>query len=372
MLVSYPQGQVREVSSVRDCYFVSWMPDSRHVVYTGAAGEKLMIADTESDARQLVLRGVKEPALHHVSVSPAGTSIAYGEIDLDFDILDFSLDGRYLSDLRATSSKEYQADWSPKGDAFAHFEERTGIWIRQADNSSARLLVPDPQAVRPAYSPDGRRIAFRLRGGLFAVLAEGGPLSVLRKEYTEVKQSRAGSVCWSPDGKWIAYSEGSAGNFQLSKVDSDGSRPPINLAPALNAFGTSCDWSPDGRWIAYQNTEGVSILPADGGEPRLLHRGRSPLAFLPSGQVVIAHSDGDAPALLRLDPASGRRIASVPLAIPAGYTRSVNTITVHPDGQRLSMSISRSSADIMLLEGFAQPETGWRTLFRHWKSPLPE
>jgi Tol biopolymer transport system component len=370
LLVSYPGGKVHEVPSVRDCYFLDWMPDSRHVVYTSTTGSQLVIADTESGARQVVLQGVKEPSLNAVTASSNPTRLAYGEVDLDFDILEFSIDGRYLGDLRATSAKEYQANWSPTRQVYAHFEERTGIWIRQADNSSAHVLVPYTDASNPAYSPDGRRIAFRRRGGVFAVLAAGGPITVLHNESAAAGQSRGGAVCWSPDGKWIAYTEGPQGSAQLYKMESDGRRPAVKLASSRNSFGTSCGWSADSRWIVYHTQDGVSIVPAEGGPPRLLHRGPASFAFLPSGQLALAASTSDTTVLVRVDPASGNRLASIPLAVPDGYARAIDSLTVHSDGQRISASVSRLSADIMLLEGFAQRETGWRRLFRRWK-PRP-
>ena len=78
----------------------------------------------------------------------------------------------------------------------------------------------------PSFSPDGKRIAFISdRGGVpqvWMVSSEGGePRQITRLE------DQVGSVEWSPDGKWLAFSVAPGGglNEQIYLVEPDGGTP---------------------------------------------------------------------------------------------------------------------------------------------------
>jgi dipeptidyl aminopeptidase/acylaminoacyl peptidase len=78
----------------------------------------------------------------------------------------------------------------------------------------------------PSFSPDGKRIAFISdRGGVpqvWMASSEGGePKQVTRLE------DQVGSVAWSPDGKWLAFSLAPGGglNEQIYLVGPDGGEP---------------------------------------------------------------------------------------------------------------------------------------------------
>ena len=80
-----------------------------------------------------------------------------------------------------------------------------------ADGSNPRQLTRYAGS-NPAWSPDGRRIAFRSRFDLFVVNVDGSGLRRL---------ARNGSApTWSPDGRTIAFLH----NREVYIVKADGSR----------------------------------------------------------------------------------------------------------------------------------------------------
>jgi TolB protein len=100
----------------------------------------------------------------------------------------------------------------------------------------------------PAYSPDGKRIAFSSsRDGTFA-------LYMMNADGTEVK--RVGKLegmqlrpCWSPDGARLAFTWNREGNYDIYTINTDGSG-----LVRLTESGERSDyasWHPDGKSVVF-------------------------------------------------------------------------------------------------------------------------
>jgi TolB protein len=126
----------------------------------------------------------------------------------------------------------------------------------------------------PAWSPDGRRIAFTRspmglmdpKSELFVMNADGSSQRRLTRHF------RDNYPAWSPDGTKIvfvrAWKEGKAS--ELDVIDADG-RGRLRLATG-NVSGLP-EWSPNGNQIAFQRGAGLWIVNADGsGERRVAQK----------------------------------------------------------------------------------------------------
>ena len=107
------------------------------------------------------------------------------------------------------------------------------------------------QVGRPAWSPDGKNIAFISnmsgRNNLWLVPAEGGwPVQLT------VSDQRQSAPAWSPDGKWIAYQSDYDGDEQWDIfLVSPKTGKVVNLTSTREIAETDPTWSPDGRYLAY-------------------------------------------------------------------------------------------------------------------------
>jgi hypothetical protein len=117
----------------------------------------------------------------------------------------------------------------------------------------------------PAWSPDGRQIAFAMKGSIWRVkLGETTAYEMTAGAGYDSQPS------WSPDGKWIVYAaeHDERIHLKLLNVD-DGSTRDLTHGESINVEPA---WSPDGRRIAYVSTapDGVFkiyVMPIANGVP---------------------------------------------------------------------------------------------------------
>jgi Tol biopolymer transport system component len=153
--------------------------------------------------------------------------------------------------------------WSPDGKrvAFARWGGQTpGIYIIDEDGRNETQVFGWPMAKAPAWSPDGRRLAITHQRGEDNSGVPYWKLGVIRIEdqhFTEILcWDHSFSPTWAPDGNVIAYDS----DFGIHLTSEDGSiggqtydRNVYALIVDIQA--TSPAWSPDGTKIVYMYDE---------------------------------------------------------------------------------------------------------------------
>lgn len=284
--------------------------------------------------------------------------------------------------------------------------------VRLTQNDEPGLLkdektpaVGDPYS--PAWSPDGREVAFlRDRGDKFlieTVPALGGA------EKTIYAGSRSpfdyetgkGGLSLSPDGKLIAFSEWNAAiqRSSIKVLSLRDSSTRVLTSPPPASHDRRPAFSTDGGKLAFIRSSGPAsveelfVISAAGGEPKQLTFDHKqifgPPAWTQTNEIVFSSSRGGLPTIWRL-PASGGIPQRVPEAGPAAWYPSLsqsgnelayeyvdeeeNLWRLELNGQihaRMPASILVSSAKAQNLQPQFSPD-GHKIAFQSSRSGYPE
>jgi Tol biopolymer transport system component len=271
-----------------------WSPDGQRIVFERccvADDSDIYVMDADgSNLRKLTPPGTDE---YDPTWSPDGERIAFWRVDPEFvddGIYVMNADGTEQRNLTPRTSgepgppdaaRDSTPAWSPDGRKIA-FERssddlQTDIYVMNADGTAQRNVTMTPgEAVNefePVWSPDGRMIAFNAFRGRLAVYVADADSSLQRKLGQNGAFSQDPS--WAPDGRRLVYwsyvSEDSPAYVYSVKIDGTGRR---NLTPRGN--GGPPVWSPSGDLIAFSVHLGLSqdiyVMRSNGSELRRISR----------------------------------------------------------------------------------------------------
>jgi dipeptidyl aminopeptidase/acylaminoacyl peptidase len=227
----------------------------------GVTGSHAQLAIVVAD----VTTAVRFDVVCQAIARPLGSVAFVSERDGNSEIYLIDPDGSGLVRLTDNPATDMEPAWSPDGKRIAFTSNRADrganysfdIYVMDADGSNIVRLTTNGLSTAPAWSPDGQQLAFSsLRNGNFSVYAmhlddlEGARLISHGRGWES-------DPAWSPDGTKIAFtSDWRAFDFvyDLYAANADGSgiaaliEGPFVYGEA--AFYYQAAWSPNGQKIA--------------------------------------------------------------------------------------------------------------------------
>jgi TolB protein len=172
-------------------------------------------------------------------------------------------DGSALRELTRAAADEFDVDpmFSPDGKSILFTSTRggkTGVWKMSGEGGKPARICDGDQA---EWSPDGRTIVLRRNEQLFTRELAGGQ----EKPISPKDWPHCSGPAWSPDGKWIAFAcRWDAGNGVFI-VPAGGGEPKT----VYNQQG-ACEphWSPDGKRLVYETEAHLYTIGPDGKKNR--------------------------------------------------------------------------------------------------------
>lgn len=389
MVVSADRGEPVVVSSgARFWTGPTWSPGGDMVAFgvsTNDVPEKreIWIVPVSSDGRPVAeptridLEEISAVMLHgkrvHKFLNPLGGWSPRNEIALllegPFDEAIYTVP---VSGGRATrvALAGREPRWSPDGKRI-YFRGNTNIEsiaAKGGDEKSVPIRGEFPMIVgfpmgSNEVSRDGKSIVFAggHRGskeapqvaGIFTVPSEGGDVRPIAVSNNGAERN----PCWSPDGKWIAFTKprpGWAGSDVAGDiwiVPFNGGSPKRFTSDADQAAAAELRWSPDGKTIAYFGSDKtVRLIPASGGTSRVLTQVPSVSYFL--GLSWSPDSSRLAYTTIQkawIIPASGGE----PQEMRVGFDGRIMQIDWSPDGQTFAFSGSTGGEEeVWLMSDF--------------------
>jgi len=236
------------------------------------------------------------------------------------------------------------------------------IEVANADGSGLHSVTGHSafQNLQPAWSPDGRQIAFssdrdntdratHTHFEVYVMNADGS--GVRRMTFSNTQGNGASSPHWSPDGRRILFADDlPSGNSALYVMDSDGSHLALLTSGADVAAGVQevfPAWAPDGTRIALirhpsTGSSEMVVRNLDGSHPVVVGEAFGQPTWSPDGRRLAVHVEDAATKTSRIevlgaDGSGATTVASVnepAVATNAAWSHDGSAIayTFDPDG----------------------------------------
>jgi len=170
--------------------------------------------------------------------------------------------------------------------------------------------------ITPAVSPDGRRVAMILSKGGSPDLYVSDISGANLRQLTRTREDES-SPCWSPDGQTICLATRMNGRRVLATIPAAGGT--LRRLPTSGVANPSePDWSPDGKFIAFtaqMRDFEICVVPAGGGEAKLLVSGEDPVWASNSRTILFTRRTGGDKRVLSLLDVPTKQSKDLPHAI---------------------------------------------------------
>ena len=277
-----------------------------------------------------------------------------------------------VTPLTTYAGYEWGPSFSPSGEQVVFVwdgdnQDNFDIYVKLVGEGTPLRVTHDPAADRsPAWSPDGRQIAFMRFGSQPAGAADvmlvppiGGPerkLAQIDSLQIDRPQWRSLGLAWSPDGKYLAVvgrdsPQKPYGIFLLS-VET-GAKRRLTQPRVSTGRDLSPDFSPDGQKVAFvRGTSGsladIYVVGVTGGQPERVTDLGAPiggLAWTSDGREIIFSAGFPGRGAIYRIPASGGKPPQV-----AAVGEASGKPALAPEARRLAYARVVSDSNIWRID----------------------
>ena len=251
-------------------------PASGRIVFSAGAphAEDIYVVNLDGSGLQQL---TSDPAAEFDPAwSPGATHIAYRYqpgTDQESEIWVMNSDGSNSHAITKNDVADWGPTWTPDGrvswNSAVDVTSGFHLWVANRDGSNPRALG-DVIVEYPAWSPDGKRVAFMAQEPGASGSNPDYNIWVMNADESDPERltdspGEDGWPAWSPDGRMIVFasarddSGGAIGPLMhLYVMEANGSNQHL----LIDAFGQFADWSPDGSAIVF--SPGLNLVTPTG------------------------------------------------------------------------------------------------------------
>lgn len=172
------------------------------------------------------------------------------------------------------------------------------LWVADSDAFNAKNILTSKEPIMsPAWSPDGRQLAYvsfeKKRSMIYIQNLSSGKRDLVAK-FRGLNSAPA----WSPNGRQLAFSSSKDGNPEIYVMDVSAKQP--RRVTRHRSIDTEPSWSPDGRNLIFTSDRAgrpqIYKMPASGGNAqRLTFEGKynARASFSPDGTKIVLVTQND-------------------------------------------------------------------------------
>lgn len=238
-LTHFTKNPVRFLSRAANGMLAFGYDGELYTLREGGTPQKLAVKIVGDNYQREAVAQLERSGATSISVAPSGEEIAFV---LRGDIYVTSVKYKTTKRITDTPEQERTVDFAPDGRSLVYDSERNGLWqiyeskIKDkkeknftycTDIEETQLVKSDKTSFQPAYSPDGKEVAF---------LENRQELKVINLKSKKTRTALDGKFNysyadgdvtfeWSPDSKWFLTSYigvGGWNNMDIALVKADG------------------------------------------------------------------------------------------------------------------------------------------------------
>lgn len=268
-LTRFTTHPVRSLSASADGKVLTFSRDGQlWSLVPGGEPKVIDVRITADNYVRDVVKSIRKSGATSVAVSPEGNEVAFV---LRGNVYVTSIDYATTKQITSTADQERVVDFAPDGRTIVYDSERDGLWqlftatIKNPDEDSftyATEIVEEPlyksdsPAFQPAYSPDGKKVAFLEGREELRVIdvASKKVNTALEKKYNYSYTDGDVEFAWSPDSRWFLTSyigKGGWNNTDIALVAADGSEIIDLTNSGYN--DSNPRWAMDGKAMTWES-----------------------------------------------------------------------------------------------------------------------
>ena len=270
--------------------------------------------------------------------------------------------------------------WSPDGKRIAYSREVNGfkkIFVKPLQGDPQPVTTGDQDDIQPAWTPDAQSLLFvrstqpggKLQPGDVFGQYDAGDVWVknLASGKEEKFLEKGFNPSYSADGKSIAVDASWAGPRRIWMVDAQGHNPQQITSESSEAVDhVQPRWSPDGKNIVFQNIEhtkfSIKVVNLATRKITSFTDGRfqdlNPVWSHSGKQIYFSSPRGGGLNIWRMEVSPSGEPVGSPQQVTMGSGQDVQ-LAMSPSGEQLAFAILRQNADLWRLP--VSPQTGLPT-----------